>query len=259
MKYLQYFKDLEMRRAGVLPSSDLKASEVCAGQGRHNISAKRWGTKSLTSFCEHQLQRVPRAAKMLRVRSFSFPPLCFTCSHPAPLFQPSHHCCREPHMGAGSHLNHRQRSQARTVCITHITQTLIHCCPGTAMIQTEWSCQKKISPCQVWHLYVSWEHVVVTGIHTADNMTNFSSFARHWDEVWKLCWKELPTPPWWSRSMRQGTRGARKYVVLPACSHLRKPFPMGAQWDCTRETEPRTYPTSVHWRPSLQWTSFALQ
>lgn len=55
MNYLQYFKDLEMRRAGVLHSSDLKASVVCAGQGGHNSSAECRGTKSLTSFCKHQL------------------------------------------------------------------------------------------------------------------------------------------------------------------------------------------------------------
>lgn len=196
---------------------------------------------------------------MLQVQSSSFPPPCFTCSHPALPFQPSHHRCREPCVGAGSPLSHRQRSQAGTVRITRNTQAPIHSCPGIAGIQTEGSCQKKISLCQVWHLYVSWEHVVVTGIHTVDNMTTFSRFARCWDIVWKLCWKDLPVPSWRIWSIRKRTRDARKYVVPPACNHLRKPFYTGAQCDCTQETEPCTNPTSVHWRPFLQWRSFALR
>ena len=103
MNYLQYFKDSEMTRAGLLHSSDLKASAICAGQGRHNSSARRWGTKSLASFRKHQLQHVPRAAKMLQVQPFSISPL------PALLFQPSHRRCREPCVGAGDHLNHQHR------------------------------------------------------------------------------------------------------------------------------------------------------
>lgn len=175
------------------------------------------------------------------------PAVTLFCSSSLPTITIGIHGCRE---------SPEPQAQGRTV---HITQTLIHSRPGTALIQTKWSCQKKIILCQVWHLYVSWEHVVVTGTHTADNMTNFSSFARHRDKVWKLCWKELPMPPWRIWSLRQSIRGTRNYVVSSACNYLRKPFFTGARWDCTQETETCANSTSIHWRPCLQWTSFALQ
>lgn len=180
-------------------------------------------------------------------------PRCFEFSH-----SPSHHCVSPaatplssssfPTITLRNHLcweSPEPQPHAKTVCITHVTQTLIHSCPGTAVIQTEWSCQKKISPCQVWQVYVSWEHVVVTGTHIVDNTTDFSSFARHWDKVWKLCLKEFPMPPWWIRSIREGTRGARKCVVPPVCNHLRKPFSMRAQWDWAQETDLCIYPTPL--------------
>lgn len=178
-------------------------------------------------------------------------PRCFKFSH-----SPSHHCVSPAATLLSSSSfptitlrNHgcwespEPQPHTKTVCITHVTQTLIHSCPGTAVIQTKWSCQKKISLCQVWQLYVSWEHVVVTGTHTADNATNFSSFARHWDKVCKLCRKEFPVPPWWIRSIREGRRGARKCVVPPVCNHLRKPFSMRAQWDWAQEMDLCIYPT----------------
>lgn len=190
-------------------------------------------------------------------------PRCFKSSH-----SPAHHCISPavtllsssslPTVTIWIHgcwESPEPRAQARTV---HITRTLIHSSPGTALIQTKWSCQKKIILCQVWHLYVSWEHVVVTGVHTADNMTNFSSSARHWDKAWKLCWKKLPMPPWRIWSIRQSIRGTRN-LCLQHATTSGSSFFTAARWDCTQETETCAYSTSIRWRPGLQWRSFALQ
>lgn len=170
--------------------------------------------------------------------------IAFHLQSPSLLFQPSHHRCQDPRRGAGCHLNHRQRSPAGTVCITGTAQTGIHSCPGSAMTHSEWSCQKKIGLCRVWHLYLSWEHVAVPGTHTADNMTNFSSFVRHWGKVWKLCWRQLPALPSWIRSLRQGAKSAHN-LQPPLETFLHAP----------RTRRPAPIPPQF----IVQWTSFALQ
>lgn len=198
MNYLQYFKDLEMRRAGVLHCSDLKASAVCAGwedttalpnAGEQNP----WDPFASTS-CS-MCPELPRCFKCSHPPSdHGISPLC--CNRPALLFQPSHHNWWEPRAGAGSYLSHRQRSPARMLHAPCIAHTLIASCPGTAVLQTEPSCQKRTGPRQVWHLYASQEHVGITGIHTINNATNCSWFSRRRDKVWTLCSKKLQMPPW---------------------------------------------------------------
>lgn len=93
MNYLQYFKDLEMRRAGVLHCSDLKASAVCAGW-EDTTALPNAGEQNpwdpFTSTSCTMCPELPRCFKCSHSPSnHGILPLC--CNHPTPLFQPSHH------------------------------------------------------------------------------------------------------------------------------------------------------------------------